>query len=736
MVTAYYAGWSIYGRKHYLSDIDLNDVNEIVYAFFDVEADGGIRTIDPYEWKDKAFSAAESVGNVADTWDQGAARGNQNQFALLAESNPDLGLTVAFGGWTLSDQFSNAVLDENRANFVQNIVQMAKDNPWITGFDMDWEFPGSGGNAGNVIRPEDGANYAKFLEELRVALDALTEETGQTYDISVASPPGLGAVDTFGFELGVAEHADTINLMAYDYHGGWEQNTGLQAGMFDTYSGNDGLGISATMQAMVDKGVDVSKVKLGIPLYARGWVVEPGMSAEDALGAPSIGLVDGSFERGVYDSKDILTQIENNPDSWDVVFDTQSMAAFAYNAQTGAFVSIETRSTIALKTAWALANGMKGTMFWDSSSDFEADGKSLMEASALIWSGEQTVADIVETDSITFDYMIGDSAFYDMLALDAQGEALSDAEASARIEEQSNQSQTWTPGDDGSADDADDADDGTDTPDDGDDTTDSGSDDTTDDGNTPDDTGGDNGGSGDNAGDMPDGSDVSGSDLNNPRISKSNADMVITWTWGQHVSVSDFDPQTDTIFIDWISGDGLQITEAGGSVTIAVPSNDQSVTLVGVSLTDLDASNIHAADETARIKLADLVTENGQIDYGPIDTGSDQRPDDASGDGSVGTAGVVDINWNWGAQTVVDQFDPLHDNFDFNGLNASQIDIREADGNLEIEVLGNGGNVTTISGIQAEDLTLSNFSADSWNGLLDEDGALATHLVDLGMDIA
>lgn len=743
MTTAYYAGWAIYGRKHFLNDIDLNDVDEIVYAFFDVEADGSIRTIDPYEWEDKAFNAAESVSGIADTWEQGAQRGNQHQFSLLAENKPDLGLTVAFGGWTLSDQFSTAVLDENRANFVQNIVQMAKDNPWITGFDMDWEFPGSGGKAGNAIRVEDGLNYSKFLKELRAELDDLSAETGKSYDISVASPPGLHSVDTFGFELGVAQHADTINLMGYDYHGGWEQETGLQAGMFDTYSGNDGLGIAATMAAMVERGVDVSKVKLGIPLYARGWMVEPGTATEDALGASSIGLVEGSFERGVYDSKDILSQIEGDPNSWDVVYDTDSMAAFAYNAQTGAFVSIETRSTVALKTAWALANGMKGTMFWDSSSDYAEDGRSLMEASSEIWKGAQTVADIVASDAIAFDYMIGDGGFYDMLSLDAQGDVLSASEAEARISAQSNHSETWAPDQSGT---------------DGETNTDqdsSGGDDNTGDPETGSgqDIGGDTSGGPDETPDVSNGGTVgsNGADgdvansLNNPEITKVNADVVVTWSWGKHVSVDGFDPASDTIFVDWFGGSDLEVTEQDGSVTLAVPSNNQSVTLTSVALPDLMVANIHAMDATARSKLAELLDDEA-------DAGVVERPTTDAGDGTGDNGGsvdeategtpasdgakTVDVNWNWGAKTGIDHFDPSKDAFDFNSLNDAQIDIREADGNLEIEVLGNGGNVTTVFGLQAEDLKLENLTADSWNSVLDDGSELISQFIDLGMDIA
>ena len=40
------------------------------------------------------------------------------------------------------------------------------------GIDLDWEWPGSEGNAGNIIRPEDKQNFTALLAEFRKQLDA------------------------------------------------------------------------------------------------------------------------------------------------------------------------------------------------------------------------------------------------------------------------------------------------------------------------------------------------------------------------------------------------------------------------------------------------------------------------------------------------------------------------------------------------------------------------------------
>lgn len=98
-----------------------------------------------------------------------------------------------------------------------------------------------------------------------------------------------------------------------------------------------------------------------------------------------------------------------------------------------------------------------------------------------------------------------------------------------------------------------------------------------------------------------------GEALNNPAITKENASVVITWASGQDAVATDFDPATDTIFIDWIDATALEITEVSGSVVFSVPSNSQSTTLQGIHLADLQARNIHVQDSTARAELAGLI---------------------------------------------------------------------------------------------------------------------------------
>ena len=702
MTVVYYPGWGIYGREHFINSINFDDVSEISYAFFDVESDGSLRTIDNYEWAEKAFSAKDSISGVPDTWEDGDARGNQNQLAQLAEQYPDVSINIALGGWTLSNDFSTAVLDQNRDNLINNIVEMARDNPWITGFDMDWEFPGSGGQSGNTIRAEDGENYAKFLEGLNIALAGLSAETGQDYTISVASPPGLTQVDTFGFEYGVAEHADIINLMAYDYHGGWENSTGLQAGIFDDYSNTSSPGIAATIKAMIERGVDIEKVNLGIPLYARGWNIDPETEIANAIGAPSLSAVTGSFEAGIYDAKDILTTIANNPSEWTVVYDTDSMAAFALS-ETGEFVSIETRSTVALKAAWAKANDFNGLMFWDSSSDLEGAGASLVEAGNDVWEGRQTVADIVATDIIQFDQFIGNGEFYDLLTLDPTGLPISAIKAQENLNEQGAETDLELSNSNDT--------DGSTVPDeniqvDMSETTEDSSE-------IADSINTDHAHDTENQGDLP---SSDGASTVNPEVTAQNATHVITWAWGQKIVDSNFNPETDTIFFDWISADAVDITENTQGITISLPANNQSLTLSGIGLSDLKLSNINALDASTQNKLANLITSETTSSG---DMSNDHYHDDHNQNDDGYVAGTMTSITLTSSDQIITSFEVATDMVHIEGgITADLLQIFQESGDslglttriVILDSVGNTVSTTIIKDVGLSDLTLANFS--------------------------
>jgi len=124
---------------------------------------------------------------------------------------------LSIGGWTGSAYFSTITASDSlRATFVANILQ-AYHAYNIDGIDIDWEYPGTGGAAGNAVSRYDSANYLKLLQDLRKALPdgALLTTATQVWPFADDSDNARPMKDVSAF----AEVLDWILIMNYDIWG-------------------------------------------------------------------------------------------------------------------------------------------------------------------------------------------------------------------------------------------------------------------------------------------------------------------------------------------------------------------------------------------------------------------------------------------------------------------------------------------------------------------------------------
>ncbi len=212
-------------------------------------------------------------------------------------------------------------------------------------------------------------------------------------------------------------------------------------------------------------------------------------------------------------------------------------------------------------------------------------------------------------------------------------------------------------------------------------------------------------------------------------VTKETATVVVTWAWGNDTVVTDFDPATDTIFVDWFSKDAIEVSEADGNVVFSMPGNNQTITLEGVSLSDLSEDNFTIKDTATASEILNLVGAAASDDDDGDDTGTgddsgtgDDTGDQDDGASDDGSADIPDdgvdvhqITWNWAATEVISDFDISEDVLDFGSLPAALVSITESDEDLVIEVLGNGGHTYVLENIQAEDLSLANLESPDWN---------------------
>ena len=107
--------------------------------------------------------------------------------------------------------------------------------PTHPGIDIDWLYPGYKEHGGTE---DDRDNFNKLLLEVREALNAYQEETGNAplgggaYGLTAALPCGPEHIDFLDVPF-LSEVLDGLNLMTYDFHNEEEPRTGTNSPLFD-----------------------------------------------------------------------------------------------------------------------------------------------------------------------------------------------------------------------------------------------------------------------------------------------------------------------------------------------------------------------------------------------------------------------------------------------------------------------------------------------------------------------
>lgn len=384
----YFTQWGIYKRNFTVKNLETSGMaaklTHINYAFANVGADG--KCFEANEagagdaWADyqQRFRASESVDGTADAYNVALA-GNFGQLRKLKALHPGLRVQLSLGGWTWSKYLSNAALTPaSRQAMVASCIDMfLKGNlPLIgsstqggpgsgygvfDGFDLDWEWPAWPGNDGNVVRPEDKANYAALLAEFRTQLDAYGAQVGRRFSLTAFLPADPAAIAA-GIDVpAVMSKLDFATVQGYDLHGAYEPRTNHQAQLYSPAADPAPQRYSADLAIQTYKslGAPANKLVLGIPYYGRGWAGVP--TTGNGLYQSSTGAARGTYENGIEDYKKVIAK------SGSTFYDPVAGAVWKYSS--GQFWSYDDPRSIAQKTAYVKAGGLGGTMVWSLDGD-------------------------------------------------------------------------------------------------------------------------------------------------------------------------------------------------------------------------------------------------------------------------------------------------------------------------------------------------------------------------------
>lgn len=206
---------------------------------------------------------------------------------------------------------------------------------------VDWEHPAD---------PKQGKDYVRLLSKLREVLPA------PRYVLTSCLPAGQWALRHI--DLAAAQtHLDMINLMAYDFSGPWEAETGHQAQLY----GSPISGYSA-VDYVLSQGVPSRKIILGVPVYGRSFLGSNG---------PGQRYTGTGGEDGVFDYRDLP-----RPEAQEY-HDKEAGAASCVGPD-GGFVTYDIPATVQQKAEFVTSSRLGGLFYWHICSDARGP-RSLIE---------------------------------------------------------------------------------------------------------------------------------------------------------------------------------------------------------------------------------------------------------------------------------------------------------------------------------------------------------------------
>ena len=390
VVGAYFPEWGVYDRNFPVDKIPAANLNHILYGFIPICGGDGIndslKTIEggnSFEALKRAcagrqdfqvaihdpWAALQKPQAGVTGWDD-PYKGNFGQLMAMKKANPNLKVLPSIGGWTLSDPFFKMHDKAIRDRFVASVKDFLKTWKFFDGVDIDWEFPGGGGENTALGNPQqDKETYTALMRELRTMMNELSAETGRTFELTSAIGSGRDKIEDVDYNA-AQQYMDHIFLMSYDLHGGWSNtDLGHQASLYapaihpDTdYTTDNGV------KALLDQGVQPGKIVVGAAMYGRGWTGVHGYTNNNPFTGTATGMVKGTWEPGVVDYRQIVNDYKGKP-GWEYGYDDVAEGAYVFNKSTGDLISYDDARSVTAKGKYVLNKNLGGLFAWSIDSD-------------------------------------------------------------------------------------------------------------------------------------------------------------------------------------------------------------------------------------------------------------------------------------------------------------------------------------------------------------------------------
>ncbi len=266
----YYEKWAKYRPKPYTATIDSLAGCDIVFFF--------VNTLSDRSGNMGVFEREE---------------GDWNTIAAIKTKFPTTQVFLTFGGWTSDNKIMSAAMSNST---ILNDINTLSSRLGVS-VDFDIEFPGSS-NGNAAVFPYDEALITSFMTDICNFQHSAGRQCAWG-GLSVGSHWHPTLINKLSTIAGV----DYFPIFGYDLHGSWAPIPRQQSALVNyspdpTVSGGGPLNTYSLITS-VDNFLTIvpaSKLILGLPMYARGYLVD---SSNSVLGSfPLTGPMLGPGETG------------------------------------------------------------------------------------------------------------------------------------------------------------------------------------------------------------------------------------------------------------------------------------------------------------------------------------------------------------------------------------------------------------------------------------------------------
>ncbi|KRY21616.1 putative endochitinase [Trichinella patagoniensis] len=281
----------------------------------------------------------------------------------LKQQDPNLKTLLSVGGYGFGIQkFQQLARNQYaRSKFVNSLKEFLRRFNF-DGVDLDWEYPTS-------------ADYSHFIILVKDIADAFHYEsvtTGKPKLLLTAAVTGNEQTAADGYNVqAMARYFDFVNVMTYDFHGGWEMQTGINSPLYAYSAAVEWAkqwNVADAAEAWFKMGMPREKIVIGFATYGRGWNLPIGNTDHGIrVGTRAVGPATATTfvqQTGVAAFYELCEMLENGAKRF---WDDESKTP--YLVHDGKWYSYDDPDSYSEKLTWLQSQGYGGAFVW--SLDFD-----------------------------------------------------------------------------------------------------------------------------------------------------------------------------------------------------------------------------------------------------------------------------------------------------------------------------------------------------------------------------